>query len=311
MDNTFSSSAWLNLGRIQFAHGNLHGAVEMFKRALSEDPDDADAHAVLALVLLRQKRLHAAEHEAQLALTLEAELPLAHAAAASVALARRQFSRAEGHLQRLLELEPQEPDNLRLQARFYGLTGKQEQRREALMRALSFGPDDPYTLTALGDEALERGDLVEAERRARETLAADAQFLDGLVLMGQVHVRRGQLEEARDHALWALRQNASDPGALRLLVEIQARKSWVLGLWWRWATWMGTLSDTRGMLVLLGAFAAQRVATQAALDLEAPTAATLIMLVWLGIVAYSWIGPSLFNRMLERELKGVKLDERF
>ena len=42
MNHTFSSSAWANLGRIQFAQGNLHGAVEMFKRALSEDPDDAD-----------------------------------------------------------------------------------------------------------------------------------------------------------------------------------------------------------------------------------------------------------------------------
>ncbi len=311
MDSTFSSSMWLNLGRSQLAHGNLHGAVEMFKRALSENPDDADAHAVLSLALLRQKRLHAAEHEAQLALTLEAELPLAHAAAASVALARRQFSRAQEHLHRLLELEPQEPDNLRLQAHFHDLTGKQALRRETLLRALSFNPDDPYTLAALGDEALERGDLVEAERRAQETLAADAQFLDGLVLMGQVHLRRGHLEEARDHAIWALRQNAADEGALKLLVDIQARKSWVLGLWWRWATWMGTLSDTRGMLVLLGAFAAQRIATQAAIDLKLPTVAMLISLVWLGIVVYSWVGPSLFNRMLQRELAGVKLDERF
>lgn len=311
MENTFSNAGYMMLGRAQLAHGNLHGAVEMFKRALSENPDDAEAHAVLSLVLLRQKRLHAAEHEAQLALTLEAELPLAHAAAASVALARRQFPRAKEHIDRLLELEPQDADNLRLLARYYDLTGKQEQRREALLRALPLGLSDSYTLTALGEEALERGDLAEAERRAREALEADAQFLDALVLMGQVYLRRGNVTEARDHAIWALRQNASDPGALRLLVDIQARKSWLLGLWWRWATWMGTLSDTRGMLVLLGAYATQRIATQAALDLKQPEAASLISLAWLGIVAYSWIGPSLFNRMLQRELEGVKMNERF
>lgn len=311
MDDAFSSAAWMNLARIQLAHGNHPGAVEMLRRALSENPDDADAHALLSLVLLRQKRVHAAEHEAGLALTLEADLPMAHVAAASVALARHQFSRAEQHISRLLELEPDDADNLRLQARLFELTGKRPQRREALERALALGPDDPHTLTALGEEALERGDTAEAERRAREALAADAQFLDGLVLMGQVHLRRGQVEEARDHAVWALRQNATDEGALRLLVDLQARRSWVLGLWWRWATWMGTLGDTQGMLVLLGAFTAQYVATQAAEDLKLPTVAQLITLVWLGLAVYSWVAPSLFTRMLRRELEGVQLNARF
>jgi Flp pilus assembly protein TadD len=239
------------------------------------------------------------------------DLPLAHTAAASVAVARRQFSRAEQHIHRLLELEPEDAGPLLLQAHLLSLKGKRKEQREALERALALAPDDPHVLTDLGEEALERGELMEAEQQAREALAMDAQFLQALVLMGHVHLRRGQVEDARNHAIWALRQNATDPGALRLLVSVQARRSWTLGLWWRWATWMETLGDGKGMLVLLGAYAGQRVATQAAEDLQQPGLATLINLVWLALVAYSWVGPSLFKRMLQRELEGVRLHENF
>ncbi|MCY1083706.1 tetratricopeptide repeat protein [Archangium sp. miwbw1] len=285
--------------------------METLRRALSEDPEDPEAHALLSLVLLALKRPHAAEHEAGIALSLEPLLPLAHTAAASAAMARRRFKDAEQHLHNLLELEPDDADNLVLQARFFDLTGQKERKREVLQRAIALAPDDPDTMVALGEDALERGEVKRAEQWARDALTARPEFQDGLVLMGHVHLRQGSIEDAREHALWALRQNATDEGALRLLASIKARQSPLLGLWWRYAMFMGSLGDTRSTLVLLGAFVVYRFATQATKDLGQPQLASIIQLVWLGLAMYTWVGPALFQRMVRQELETVRLDPRF
>jgi hypothetical protein len=56
---------------------------------------------------------------------------------------------------------------------------------------------------------------------------------------------------------------------------------------------------------------AYRFATLAARDLEQPGVASVLELVWLGLVVYSWTAIPLFQRMLQRELTGVKLDSKF
>lgn len=305
------SFQWRDYAQAQLARGDRRGALETLRRGLAEDPEDPEAHALLSLVLLTLKRPHAAEHEAGLALSLEPLLPLAHFAAASAAMARRRFKDAGQHLQQLLELEPDDTRNLLLQARFFGLTGEKERKREVLQRALALKPDDPDTLVALGEDALERGDVERAGQWAHEALTAQPELQDALVLMGHVHLRQGRIDDAREHALWALRQDAADEGSLRLLASIKARQSPLLGLWWRYAMFMGSLGDGKGTLVLLSAFVAYRFATQAAKDLGQPGLADLIQLVWLGLAVYTWVGPALFQRMVRRELETVRLDPRF
>ena len=40
-------------------------------------------------------------------------------------------------------------------------------------------------------------------------------------------------------------------------------------------------------------------------------AATLLTVCWLGVVAYTWVAPSLFERMLKKELASVQLKPDF
>ncbi|HZI02982.1 MAG TPA: tetratricopeptide repeat protein [Archangium sp.] len=307
----FPSFHWRNYAQVQLARGDHRGALETLRRGLAQEPEDPEAHALLSLVLLSLKRPHAAEHEAGIALSLEPMLPLAHAAAASAAMARRRFQDAEQHLKNLLELEPDDTSHLRLRARFLELTGKKELKREVLERAIALDANDPDTMVMMGWDALERGDVKRAAQWAQDALTARPEFQDGLVLMGQVYLRQGRIEDAREHALWALRQDATDEGSLRLLASIKARQSPLLGLWWRYALFMGSLGDGKSTLVLLGAFVAYRFATLAAKDLGQPNLASLIQLVWLGLALYTWVGPALFQRMVRQELDTVRLDARF
>ncbi len=100
-------------------------------------------------------------------------------------------------------------------------------------------------------------------------------------------------------------------GALHLMAAIKARRSFWLGLWWRYSAWMGTLGDGRAILVLLGAFVLYRVGAITAKGFGHENLASYVELLWFCLVAYTWIGPTLFRQSLEKELKTIELKPQF
>jgi tetratricopeptide (TPR) repeat protein len=297
------------LGQIQ--RGQLDGAIESLRHLLSDEPNSAPAHALLALCLVDTKRLHAALHEAQVALSLAPTSPFAHLAAGSVNLARGRFASAGEHLQSARELDPTAPAPLRALARLARARGRRDQVLPLLEEALALNPGEIETIVDLGEHYLAVGALDQAEERARAVLQMSPGALDGVVLMGNVLLQRGRVAEARDHALWALSSRATDPGALMLLTAVKARQSPFLGLWWRWNTWMGALGHGKQIVVLLGTFVVYRVATIALTQGSHSDAASALQTLWLAICAYSWVTPALFARMLRRELEQVRLRRDF
>ncbi len=302
---------WLSHARQQMAQGNTYGAIEALRRILSIDPDLSDAHALLAIVLLDQRRIHAAQHEANIALTLEPELPLAHYANAQVLIAHRQFEPAESHLQQLLAMDSHVPEYYRLLATLYSLTNRSQQVLPLLEKALEIDPEDTDTLVAYGEYYLEQGDLAQAEQWAFDALQMEPEHSDALILMGHVLLQKGDIEQAREHALWALRQDPDNPKVLHLMTAIKARTNFFLGLWWRYNTWMGSLGSGRAIFVLVVAFVIYRVATIVANDFDKPGLASIISIFWLILVVYTWLGPVIFRKSLEKEMKGVALSKDF
>lgn len=287
--------------------GNLHGAVMHLRRSLGADPHQADAHALLARVLTAQRRLHAAEYEANAALAIDPELVEAHFAAAEVQLAGRRLGEARKSLEQALALEPNQTAALLGLARLATLQGRRTEALRELERALAISPDSPEVLVALGNWHLDAGHLDEAARFAERARDGAQDDLEVLVLLGHVALRRGQVEVAHDHALWALGQNAADPAALGLMASIRARQSPLLGLWWRYSVWMTARGDSGQVVILLVAWLAFRVAELASRDLGVPALATTFNFVWLGLALYSWVGPGLFRRAVEKELEQVRL----
>ncbi len=98
----------LHLAYQRLQSGHVEGAINSLRQLLSDDPEHAEAHALLALCLLMMRRAFAAEREAGLALAADPQLEFAHYVAARVAMARRRFKLAEKHLDQVLELNPQE-----------------------------------------------------------------------------------------------------------------------------------------------------------------------------------------------------------
>jgi tetratricopeptide (TPR) repeat protein len=290
-----------------YALGHYDGAIDSLRQALTADPDMAEAHAWLAMCLLHKRRVHAAKIEAELALTLEPESSFAHWVAAELSLARRDFAAAERHIERLLEAQPELPAAYRLLARCYALTGRGKKRLPLLEQALQRSPEDPETLADLADFHVQTGDLATAFRYADQALRSAPENQSALVAMGSTLLARGDVQDARDHALAALRSDPTNPGALHLLTAVKTRSNPLLGLWWRYATWGERVGPARLIVVLLVAYAMQRFATIAAAGAGEDALANGISYAWLALCVYSFVGPTLFRRALQKELASVSL----
>ena len=271
----------------QISQGNFVGAMESLRQHLSEDPDHAGAHALLAITLYEQRRLHAAEHEAGLAAALDPESGYARYAMGLIQMGKRQFKHAEELFQEALALGMDEPPVCRALAGLYQLTGRDDKVLPILQQALDRDPQDASTLTQIGQFKLAKGDLNEAARLALEALQADAENAGAIVLLGNCLLRRNQVEEAREHAILALRFDPHHAGALALLASVKVRRNPLLGLWWRYSVWMEGLGTSRAILVLLAAFAVYRVVTGIATQNGRSYVAGIVQWVWLAIVVWA------------------------
>lgn len=306
-------SRQLGIASYRYEIGDIHGAMRDLQSYLSEDPDSALAHAMLAGCLLHMRRIHAALNEARIALTLEPEQFLARLMHARVLMAHRKFDAAHDELDALIARHPEEAGLCRAMADLYMLRGEAggAGRQKWLSRALQLEPSNSATLSDCAHYHLHRGELDLAEQMATQALQAAPESVSGAWIMGEIMLARGDLDAAREQAAFVLSRNAEHRGALTLLTHIKARRSPLLGLWWRFASWVSLGGEARAILILVGMFVAYRVSS-VTLDLEGyDTAYMAVNIFWLAFVLYTFVAPVLLRRALQRELEEVRLDKNF
>jgi Tfp pilus assembly protein PilF len=155
----------------------------------------------------------------------------------------------------------------------------------ALRRGAELTPESDYALVHLGYFLIRRRKFKEAALVADDAARVAPDDFGVLLLRGDVALRLGKADEAKDFALWALSQKANHREAIRLLVSVKAHQSWWLGLWWR----MNANIWLRLLVVL----------------------ATLPLGIWFIAPIYLIAGRLIFDRMLAKELKTVKLKPGF
>jgi Tfp pilus assembly protein PilF len=287
------------------------GAIDLLRGALSHDPDHARAHALLALALLGAKRLPAAEIEATAALALESDSPFVHYVMAAVLSAQRKLGPAWEHCELALATDPTDVDAHVLGAWICDLRGDQARARELLAEALELEPDHTGALVRFARIELEARNLGEATRYAEEALRGKPADVDAHVVAGLIALVRGDDAEAEQHARFALEQSSTDEDALRLWASIKARRSPLLGLWWRFNALVSIGGDRRRVGMLLGSFVLAQLAIILAGALGLDLLERVFGWAWLGFCAYTWFAPALWKRMLAQDLGKVELDPTF
>ena len=291
--------------------GQLDRAIDLLCQLLGRDPNHAVAHAMLALALVEQGRLHAARHEASLALSQAPNEPFCLYAAANVAMVRLEFRIAHEFLDNALALEPENPHFLAARGRLGILEQRWPEAQEAFEAALAIEPDLIDALVGLSTVFWRSGAAARAELVVREALRLEPANPEALVQMGWLHLGRGEAQEARDHALWVLQQDATDDGALTLLTAIKARESRLLGFWWRFNSWMMHKGGVAQITILVGLYLVVQFARTMLQQNGMEGYSGSLSLIWLGFCIYTWVGPAMFENQLKKELEKVRLQPNF
>ena len=88
----------------------------------------------------------------------------------------------------------------------------------------------------------------------------DRRRLTALTRLARLELDARRVDEA---ARCALAQDATGRDALRLWAVIKARRSWMLGRWWRFNAWISLRSERGQVALLMGSFVTVQVAISA------------------------------------------------
>lgn len=280
--------------------GRAELAEREFRLALAEDPHDADAHALLALVLAGQEPRRAeALEEARAAVGLAPDDPFPHYAEAHVHIEAERWDEAQRAAEQAIRIDPDDPGHyVVLSAAFLG----RRRWREALDAA-----DDALALDAThtGAANLRATALVhlgrkdEAGAALQGALARDPENSHTHANHGWALLHRGDRAAALGHFREALRLDPESEWAREGLVEaLKARNPLYAGML-RYFLWTDRLSTRARWMVLLGGWLGYRVVRGAA---EANPALapwlTPLIIAYIAFVLLSWTAPQVFNAVL-------------
>jgi Flp pilus assembly protein TadD len=273
-------------------------ALTEIQRALAADPEDASAHALLALARADQKQGAAAVEAGQRAVALAPEDAFAHYA---LGIARYEHDDLPG-----AEAAARESLRLDQDANGYALLGQILNRRHRWQQALEAaeeglrlepGDNDCANVRAMALAGLGRAD--EAEQVVLEALERDPEDPYSMTEHGWVLLRQSRYDEALTTFRAALRLQPSYERARLGIVEALKARSGIYRFVLRYVFWLGSFEGRTQYVILFGLWFASRIvsSTLKANPTWWPVLGPLMGLYFVFAVS-TWLAAPLLNLML-------------
>ncbi|HEY0868174.1 MAG TPA: tetratricopeptide repeat protein [Fimbriimonas sp.] len=196
------------------------------KLYLGQEPEDPDAHRMLALCLLQTNRRKEGLFEAQKAVALEPDNPWAHYVVAYAHQVLRKYKKAEEAISEALRRDPEEPDFYALLSGLQAIQAKPRQSLETAEAGLSIDPTHEECLNLRAQALSILGRSHEAIASGHEALAQNPVSDSTHTHLGWANLRGGQRESALQHLKEALRLNPNDEYAREGLLEALRTGFW-------------------------------------------------------------------------------------
>jgi serine/threonine-protein kinase len=177
-------------------------AIASFERAISLQPDYAEAYAALSYTLRAYKyaggpaaaeRIRSAAFKA---LELDPDLADAHGAVGAVSMDDWQWERAEQAFRRAVDLNPDSQVTCDCYAALLSILGRHPEAIALAQHKAKVNPLESASFTALGERLYEGRRYTEAEAAFRLALDMEPQNLIALGLLGAVYQVTGRADEA-------------------------------------------------------------------------------------------------------------------
>jgi tetratricopeptide (TPR) repeat protein len=289
----------LNRAALLYHHSRYAEAEQELRRHLAEQPQDARAHSLLGLCLVKQEKLDDAQAEVEQAIMLAPDESQPHYCRSVVLEHRKRFAEAEASAREAVRLDPADADNYaRLAITLYNQS-KWQPALDAAEQGLAHDAEHGGCANLRTMALTKLGRRREALQNVDQSLARDPDDAFAHSNKGWALLHQGQPRPALEHFREALRLDPTFEYARQGMVEaLKAHNPlyrWMLAYF----LWMSRLSDRARWGVILGGYFGARILRNAA---EAnPSLAPWItpVLILYGVFVFlTWFSMPLFNLLL-------------
>jgi tetratricopeptide (TPR) repeat protein len=279
-------------------HADWPRVVSSARQALTAEPDDAIAHALLALGLAHLEQGKEAVDAGRRAVALAPEVSFAHYALGWALLERAEVSAAERCAREALRLDP-DSHGYALLAQIHVRQKRWAEAINAAEKGLQIDPEHAgcANLRVLSLGALGRTD--EAAAVMTDVLALDPDDAFALTNRGWLMLRQSRPQDALESFREALRLDPTLDWARTGIVEALKARSFLYRIVLRYELWVGSLTARAQWFLILGLFFGGRV-VRGLLRSNPELWPVLgpVMALYIFVVFGTWIANPLSNLVL-------------
>ncbi len=238
--------------------GRYPDAEAALRDVLAQNPDNAHALMLMAIVLYRMDRDDDALGAINVALRMEPDSDRIHAWKARILLALNRHAEAMRSAQRALELDASDPFNWTAKGAVHADRRQWSESEECAREALELDADDENAHNLLSQTLLYQGKANENEGNIVSRLAGDPDNPLAHCNAGYAALRRGDHRKASEHFAAALRLDASMEMARDGLIESFRSRSFFYRMYLGFAFRVSALSEKMGPVLFIGIYIAYK-----------------------------------------------------
>ena len=190
-----NADAYYNLGNVLHKQGKLEEAVEAYKKLISIKPDNAEAYLNIGNVLHEQGKLEEAVSNYNKAISIKPEYADAYNNLGNALKNQGKLEEAIEAYNKVLSIKP-DTDTYYNMGNALKEQGKLDEAVEAYNKAISIKPDYAEAYNNMGIALQDQGKPEEAIKAYTKTFSIKPEYVDAHYNMGNVLYEQGRLEEA-------------------------------------------------------------------------------------------------------------------
>jgi tetratricopeptide (TPR) repeat protein len=275
------------------------------RKDLTDDPDNATAHALLGLCMAERQEYRQATWSAQEAITRDPSLPFAHYALASIMQDRERLDEAREAIAEAIRLDPRHTNYFALLSSIQFDRGQWNEALEAAEQGLRLDPEHVACANLRAMALNKLGRAAEARAAIETALAKDPLNAVTHANQGWAMLQRGDPKAALEYFREALRLDAEFAMARHGIVECLKSQYVIYRLLLRFILWMGALNKRAQWGVIVGGVVGYLVLLW--VKQMYPSVAWYIwpvLLLYLAFGVLTWIADPLFNLLLRLDRNG-------
>ena len=298
-------SAKFARGQLLFEQHRYEAAEQEFRGAIAEDPQAADAYAMLGLCLCERKQFDQAEQEINTGISLAPHDAFGHYARARMLQKRERPNEAREAIDEAIRLAPWQSGLWFVLATIEVSQERWTAALEAAERGLELDPEDDgcTNMRTLALTKLGRQD--EAQLAIGAALARDPQNALSQANQGWALLEQGDHRQALVHFREALRLEPEMEWAREGIVMAMKAKNPLYRLPMNYYLWMSRLGPQKRWGFIIGLYIAYQI-TNTVRNNNPELAPWLLPLVvvYVAFVAMTWLADPLFNLLLRIDPMG-------